>query len=131
MINDIAKGIYDKLKADASLIAAISEVYHVNAVQTATLPYVTFGLLTDIPIGTFASPSAIEDTTWWVNVFSNVGSQEAGTIAGLVMAVLDNASLTIAGYTAMKCVREFIGSPTYDPEINVYQIPLRYRIWID
>lgn len=130
MINDIAKGIYDKLKADVTLMAAISDVYHVIAVQTATVPYVTFGLLTDSPIGTFISQTAIEDTTWWVNVFSDDGSKDAGDIAGYVMAVLDDASLTVAGYTALKCVREFIGSPLYDIDTNIYQIPLRYRIWI-
>jgi len=124
MINAIAKAIYTKL-------AAAVTTYHVIAPQTATLPYVTFGLITDTPVGTFASPSAIEDTTWWVNVFSKVGSKDAGVKASLVMGALDNVALNVAGYTAMKCVREFIGSPIFDPETGIYQIPLRYRIWVD
>ena len=131
MISEVAKGIYTILKADATLMAAITEVYNVIAVQKAVLPYVTFGHLTDTPMGTFASPSAIEDTTWWVNVFSSTGSKDAGDISQLVQDVLDNANLTVAGYTVLKCVREFIGSPLYDDETNIYQIPMRYRIWVE
>ena len=124
MINAIAKAIYDEL-------STVVTAYHVIAPQTAALPYVTFGLSTDIPVGTFASPSAIEDTTWRVNAFSKTGSKDAGAQAALVMGALDNVALTVGGYTAMKCVREFIGSPIYDPETGVYQIPMRYRIWVD
>ena len=47
------------------------------------------------------------------------------------MDVLDDATLTVAGYSALKCVRDFIGSPIYDPETGVYQIPLRYLVWVD
>ena len=124
MINALAKALYTELQA-------VVTTYHVIAPQTATLPYVTFGMLTDSPVGTFASPSAIEDTTWWVNVFSDVGSKDAGVKANLVMGALDNVTLAPAGYTAMKCVREYIGSPLYDPETGVYQIPLRYRVWVE
>ncbi len=124
MINAIALAIYTKL-------AAVITTYHIIVKQTATLPYATYGLITDTPIGTFASPSAIEDTTWWVNVFSSTGSKDAGIKAGLVMGALDNVVLNPVGYTALKCVREFIGSPIYDPETGVYQIPLRYRVWVD
>lgn len=124
MINAIAKAIYDEL-------SGVVTRYHIIAPQAATLPYVTFGLITDTPMGTFASPSAWEDTTWWVNVFSDVGSKDIGVKAALVMAALDNAALSVDGYTALKCVREFIGSPIYDIETEIYQIPMRYRIQVD
>ena len=131
MISDIAKGIYDELKADGTLMAAVTEIYHVIAVQTATLPYITFGLLTDDPVGTFASPSAVEDTTWWLNVFSGTGSKSAADISKLVMDVMDNATLTIANHTFLKCVRDFIGTPIYNIETEIYQIPMRYTVWVD
>jgi len=123
MINAIATAIYTKLSAALT-------TYHVIAPQTATLPYATFGLITDTPMGTFASPSSCEDTTWWVNAFSSTGSYDVGVQSSLVMGALDNVALTVAGYTAMKCVREFIGSIVYDPETKVYHIPLRYRVWV-
>ena len=131
MKNAIATAIYTILKADNTLMAAISGVYHVIAKQMATFPYVSFGILTGVPMGTFASPRAVDDTTWWFNVFSKTGSKDAGTIAGLLADVLDNASLTVSGYSALKCTYEFTGSDIYDPETEVYQIPLRYRIWVD
>ena len=40
-------------------------------------------------------------------------------------------TLTVTGYTSMKCVREFISSPTWDSETDIFQINLRYRIWLD
>jgi len=138
MINAIATAIYNILKADVTLMTALGGVagngyktYHVIAPQTAVLPYETFGLLSDSPLGDFDSQVTIEDTTWWLNVFSSTGSKDAGLIAGYVMAVLDNASLTVALYNPLDCEREFIGSPIYDPETGVYQIPMRYRIRVN
>lgn len=138
MINDIAKAIYDILKADGTLVTALGgaagngyKIYHVIARQNVAVPYITFGLLTDSPLGTFASPRAIDDTRWWFNVFSKTGSKDAGTIAGYLTAVLDNASLTVAGYTSLDCIFDFMGSVIYDPEAEIYQIPLRYKIQVD
>ncbi len=131
MISVVAEGIYDKLVGDATLMAAIDAVYRMIAVQGAVLPYVTFDLLSDAPVGTFASQTAIEDSTWWFNVFTSVGSKAAGDIAQLVMDVLDDAVLTVTGYSSLKCVREFINPPIYDPETEVFQVPLRYRVLVD
>lgn len=131
MINAVAKGIFDTLQANVALMAAITGTYHVIAPQSATFAYLTFGMLTDNPLGTFTSPSAVEDTEWWVNVHSKAGSKNAGTIAGLLHTALDNASLTVTGYSALKCVRDYIGSMIYDPETKAYMIPHRYRIQVD
>ena len=138
MINAIAKGIYDILKANGTLTTALGgtagngyKIYHIIARQNVTVPYVTYGIITDIPIGDFNDPFTIEDSTWWVNVFSKTGSKDAGTFAGYLMAVLDNAALTVAAYNALKCLREYIGSIMYDPETSIYQIPLRYRIQVN
>ncbi len=139
MKNAVSKALWDLLRANAPLVAAIGgtagngyKLYHVIARQKITVPYITFGLLTDIPMGTFASPRAIDDSTWWFNVFSKTGgAKKAGTIAGLLTAVLDNASLTVVGYTALKCVFDFMGNDIYDPQTEIFQIPLRYRIWVD
>jgi len=138
MINVTATGIFNKLKGDVALMTALGgvagngyKIYHVIAPQTAVLPYISFGLVTDSPLGDFDSQVTIEDSTWWFNVFSKTGSKNAGSIAKSMMTVLDNAALTITGYNALDCEREFIGSPIYDPETAVYQIPLRYRIRVN
>ena len=138
MKNDIAKAIYDILKADATLLAALSgaagngyKLYHVIARQDAEMPYITFGLLTADPLGTFTDQRAIDDTMWWFNVFSKTGSKDAGEIVDLLADVLDNASLTVAGYSSLSCQYDFTGSDIYDPETEVFQVPLRYKNLVD
>ncbi len=138
MINAIATAIFNILKANAPLMAAIGgnagngyKLYHVISPQDGAMPYISFGLLTAIPLGTFADPRAIDDTTWWFNVFSKTGSKDAGDIVALLTAVLDNASLTVAGYSALKCVYEFMGTDIYDPETEIYQVPVRYEVMVD
>ena len=73
------------------------------------------------------------DATVYLNIFSDKGSpKEAGEILDLVKAVLDNGDITITGYANdMKCMREYIGAILYDPDIKVFQIPMRYRIWAE
>lgn len=107
------------------------KTYNIKAPQSATVPYVTFGLETDRPMGTFESQTILEDLTYWVNVFSLTSVAHVTTLADLVLAVMDDATLTVTGYTSMKCVREFMGTVLWDMEIGIYQIPLRYRVWID
>ena len=51
-------------------------------------------------------------------------------LADLVIGVLDDASLTVSGYTPMKCMREYIGAPIYDIETKTFMIPMRYRVML-
>ena len=95
------------------------------------LPYVTFGLETDVPMGTFASQVAMESLTYWINCFSSTSAAHVASVADDVMGVMDNATLTVTGYTSMKCVREFIGTVIWDLETGIFQVPLRYRVWLD
>ena len=108
-----------------------SKTYQVKAPQGSTVPYVTFGLLTEAPIGTFEDFEIIENLTFWVNCFSDISTADLAEIADEVMDALDDKTLTVTGYTSMKCLREFVSSPTWDSETNIYQISLRYRIWLD
>uniref|UniRef100_A0A6M3L8C7 Tail protein n=1 Tax=viral metagenome TaxID=1070528 RepID=A0A6M3L8C7_9ZZZZ len=108
-----------------------SKTYQVKSPQGSTVPYCTFGLLTESPIGTFADFEAIENLTFWVNIFSDKSTADLAEIADEVMDSLDDKTITATGYTSMKVVREFISSPIWDSETNIYQINLRYRIWLD
>ena len=107
-----------------------TKTYNTKAKQADTVPYVTFGLLTESPIGTFEDFEAIENLTFWVNCFSDISTADLTEIADEVMDALDDKTLTVTGYTSMKCLREFISSPTWDSETNIYQISLRYRLWL-
>ena len=136
--NAIATALYNILKADAPLVTALGgtaanrfKIYHIIAPQRYAVPYITYGQITDIPLGDFNDPTTIEQTTWYINCFSKTGSKDAGAKAVLVTSVLDNATLTVAGFNELWCLREFIGSPIYDPETTIYLIPLRYSIWVN
>jgi len=137
-MNPVAAGIWNKLKADGTLMTALSgtlangyKCFHIIAPQGTTFPYITFGQITNIPIGTFKNTSAIEDESWWFNVFSKVGSTDAGDILDALTDVLDDTTLTVTGYTNLVCSREYVGAIRYTPETGTYQIPARYKIWID
>ena len=127
MLSQINTGFFNAL----SLWSGTGKTYQVKATQGAKVPYVTFGLETETPIGTFADFEAIESITYWVNCFSDKSVKDVNTVADNVMSVLDNAVVTATGYTNMKCVREFTGSIIWDLETNIYQVPLRYRLWMD
>jgi hypothetical protein len=127
MLHSILDGFYTKL----ATWSGTYKTYQILAPQNATLPYVVFGLETDIPIGTFADSTAIESLTFWINVFSSISPGDVTTQADAVLGVLDNSTLTVTSYSSMVCKREFIGSTIYDPQTGVYQVPLRYRVMID
>ena len=138
MKNAIATALYNILKADGTLVTALGgtagngyKIYHIIARQQEAVPYITYGIVTDTPIGTFADPRAVDESFWWVNVFSKTGQKNVGELAGYVTDVLDNASLTVAGYSALACLFDFMGADIYDPETEIFQVPLRYRILVD
>jgi hypothetical protein len=107
------------------------KTYQVKAPQGSTVPYVCFGLETEVPIGDFANFETIESLTYWANCFSSVSAADVAEIADEVMTALDDVTLTVTGYTSMKCVREFIGSVIWDSETGIFQVPMRYRLWLN
>ena len=135
MIENFTIGFYTALTANTALntklvtTATDSKIYNTVAPQTSTLPYLTFGLLTDMPVGTFEDLAIIEDMTYYVNCFSSTSVAHTLQIADLIKAAMDNISLTIDGYTSMKCMREFTGNVNYEIDTKVYSLPLRYRVW--
>jgi hypothetical protein len=107
------------------------KLYQVKAPQGSSVPYVTFALLTESPIGTFADFEAIENLTYWVNCFSDKSTADLAEISDEVMDALDDKTLSVSGYTSMKCHREFISSPVWDSETGIFMQSLRFRIWLD
>jgi len=134
MIEAFSTGFYNKLKSNATLqtklggTALDSKIYNTFAKQDAVLPYITFGLLSDVPMADFADPATIEDMTFYLNVFSAKSPEETLEIADLVKAAMDNQVLTIAGYTTMRCMREYTGSVIWNADTKVFQISMRYRV---
>ena len=107
-----------------------ARAYQIKAPQDSVLPYITFGLLTESPIGTFQDFEAIENLTYWINCFSDKGVADLAEIADEVMDSLDDKTITATGYTSMRVIREFISAPTFDFETNIFMLSLRYRLWL-
>ena len=135
MVNALMTAVYNALKADSSLMTKLGgtagnryKCYNVVAPQNASMPYLTFGFLTGMPISVFGTLDSVEDTTFYLNIFSGTGVKHAGEILDLVKAVLDDASLTITGYGCMVCMREYVGSILYNISTTVFQIPMRYHL---
>lgn len=108
-----------------------TKTYNTKAPQGSTVPYVVFGQETNVPMATFADQAAIESLTFWVNAFSSKSSADVCEMGDEILAALDNATLTVTGYTGMKCMREFIGAVIWEQETGIFQIPFRYRVWLD
>lgn len=123
MIEAVLAGFYTQL----ATYHVTNKAYNIIAPQNASVPYVTFGLETDTPMGEFQNLEAMEDLTFWVNCFG-ASQQGARTIADLVLRVMDNSDLTVTGYTSLVCKREFIGAPIYDLDTKIFMVPCRYRV---
>jgi hypothetical protein len=107
-----------------------SKTYNVKAPQTASVPYICFGLNSDITIGDFSDLEAVESSTFWVNVFSDKSVSDVSELTDEVLNTLDNATLSVTGYTPLVCKREYIGNILWDNETGIFQVPLRYRVLI-
>ena len=107
------------------------KTYQVLAPQTASLPYVVFGLLDNIPINEFGSFDAIDDCNYWVNVFSNKSPADVNELADEVLQSLDNISVSVSGGIVMKSQHTYIGNIIYDDTVKSFQIPIRFKLWVD
>ena len=134
MIEAFSTGFYNALKANSALQTKLGgsasdyKIYNTRAPEGSAMPYVTFGMLTNVPEGTFDDLGAMEDFTFWINVFSSTGLEHISEIVDLVKTAMDDVSLTITGYTALYCMREFVGNPIFNADTKIYQIPMRYRV---
>jgi len=108
-----------------------TKTYQIKAPQGSTVPYVTFGPETDVPMGTFASVTQMESLTYWVNCFSSKSAADVAEIADEVLTIMDDSLLTVTGFTNMKTVREFMSGTIWDSETDIYMIATRWRVWLD
>ena len=136
MIEAFSTGFYNKIIANAALQTKLGggagdkKIYNTHARQNSVVPYLVFGVLTDVPMADFADPATIEDMTFYVNIFTPKASgvEYIHEVADLVKTAMDNVVLTITGYTSMLCMREYTSSVLWDSETGIYQMSLRYRV---
>ena len=130
IINDTAAAFYSTLGAGTALTAALAgttSIYHLQAPDEASYPFVVFSLQGGGPTG--ENPSRIEDNVWWIRAYSVTSADNAATIAGLFDALLHRINITITGATTIWCQRaENIALIENNPTGKVFVCGGMYRI---
>lgn len=107
IIGDTATALYGTLVAGTALtalLAGTTSVYHGQASEDATFPYVVFNHQGGGPIG--INPSRIEDNLWYVRAYSVTSMLNASNIFTQVDTILHRVNITITGATTIWCQRE-------------------------
>lgn len=106
VINATAAAIYSKLQAGTALTALLSgttAIYHMQAPDGATLPYVVYNHQAGGPEN--ITPSDMNNDIWQVRSYSDVSAATAGNIDAQVDVLMHGGSLTVTGYTNFWCKR--------------------------
>jgi hypothetical protein len=86
------------------MLAGTTSVYHLQAPDEATYPYVVFNHQGGGP--TALNPSRIEDNVWWIRSYSVTSALNAAQIFEQVDALLHRINVSITGATTIWCQRE-------------------------
>lgn len=97
-MNELSDAIYDKLYANASILAAVgTRIYRGIAPQNATYPLIVF---MQVAGGTISeTPVDAADPLYLVSAVSDSSPAAAETLAGHIQTALHRAELTVSGWT--------------------------------
>ncbi len=96
----LQQAIFARLSGDADLMASVSGVFD-HVPETAALPYVRLGAVSAIDWSSKSFSGQRHRIS--VQIFSEApGETEAKTLADTVHALLDRASLTLAGHQLVR-----------------------------
>lgn len=134
-MNPIRTAIYTKFTeitggVHNSLYSSVNgAMYYDHAPQGTAYPYIAFYLLDDASEWTFREK--FEYVSLQFNIFIQ-GSYptQAETIYANLIALYDDARLSVTGYSAISCVRQFASGPMWFQEEGVWQITVRYIIML-
>jgi hypothetical protein len=107
IIDDTATAIYTTLKAGTaltSMLAGTTSIYHLQAPDNASLPYIVFNHQGGGP--DLINPSDMESNIWWIRAFSITSALNAALIFEQVDLLLHKKNITITDATTIQCVRE-------------------------
>lgn len=107
IINDTATALGSVLMSGTALtalLAGTTSVYHLQAPDEASFPYVVFNHQGGGPTGD--SPSRIEDNVWWIRCYSVTSALSSAQIFEQVDALLHRINIVITGATTFWCQRE-------------------------
>lgn len=106
-MNEINTALYTTLSTGTSLtslLAGTTSIYHLQAPDNATLPYVVFS-----HAGGGAdnfTPKERENVLEFVRAYSSSGAAQAGSINAQIRNLLHKKTLTVSGYANFWCQKE-------------------------
>lgn len=125
----IQTAIYTRLTGDATLMGLVTGVF--DAVpQEQTLPYVTIGQFEGEDWSTFAKLGEAYAVNLHVWNDSAKGQKTVQAIQSRVDTLLNRAALTVTGYVAVSCIREYV-TVLQDPDGVTWHGVQRFRIHVN
>jgi hypothetical protein len=100
VMNELNKGIYDKLTGGTALVALLAgstSVYNIQAPDSATLPYVVFSHWSGGVEPTM--PGNMINKNMFIRGYTKKSAAAAGSIDTAIGALLDGSSISVSGYT--------------------------------
>ena len=126
VLNELNKGIYDKLNVSSITDLLNGGINHYKAPQGTQFPFIVYFIVTDVRADTFDNWR--DDILLQIDIFSDSNSaEEAENIAEKVAAQMDEASITATGYNVFFCQR---GETRlfWEEENSVFHKVMEYRI---
>lgn len=123
-MNELNQAIYSTLSAGTALtalLAGTTSIYHLQAPDNATLPYVVYSLA-----GGGAdnqTPKERENIVEFVRAYSDVSALSAGSINAQVRNLLHKKTLSVSGYTNFWCQKEAHMD-------NIDNLPSGEKVWM-
>jgi len=115
MSTAVRRGLYGKLAGDSTLNALLGTpatgygkaIYHQEAPQGATYPYVIFNKQAGTPTDAFGKPSAMDTDVWLVKgVDRGTSADTAEAISSRIQTLLNDATLSVSGQTVLYLRRQ-------------------------
>jgi hypothetical protein len=127
-------GFFNKLNTANNLKTALSSRFYLgqapqNTDGTTLYPYMVYHLIVNVPDWDMGTVTYEEYVVQCDLVSKSKSVSELSTLIGYLEALIDNATLTITGYTHIKTFRE-MSTIEYYPEDEVWVSNHRYRILI-
>jgi len=106
-MNEIGSALYGKLQAGTALtalLAGTTSIYHLQAPDGATLPYVVFSIQAGGDEN--ETPKRRKSLVLYVRGYSDVSSGNAGSIDTQIDTLLHKKDLSVAGWANIYCWRD-------------------------